>query len=409
MTSDKQLPSIVKTGALMPAVSQSELVANLSALQALVKTQFVDGEHCGTIPGSDKKSLFKPGAELLLEFYQLYPVLRFIDKVEDWDRVPELFDYTIETTLMRRSDDSIVAVGVGSCNSYESKYKYRNSTGGRKCPECNKEGSIKRSGFPNKSGPYKDEKGWYCHDKAGGCGSQFANSKDPAIINQKVESVREFNPDIASCKNTVLKMAKKRSLVDACLGATRSSNLFTQDVEDFEDTWDVRDVDIEVQETRRPFDREVNVRVREKEEARKSEPVDAEVMPQSNREKVAAMREQDRQEKIDRAQAQRDVASERGLDNTAADAQKKLDELKGISSDQGVHLTKVAQKNGWTDLKVVVGHIVRICKVPTDQRALWRKYVTEEKHAELLELFGKPPVSEESSRGDVVEGEEVTE
>jgi len=34
--------------------------------------------------------------------------------------------------------------------------------------------------------------------------------------------------------NTVLKMAKKRALVDAVLSATRSSDLFTQDVEDMD-------------------------------------------------------------------------------------------------------------------------------------------------------------------------------
>src|SRR5699024_10296594 len=33
--------------------------------------------------------------------------------------------------------------------------------------------------------------------------------------------------------NTVLKMAKKRALIDAVLSATRSSGIFTQDIEDF--------------------------------------------------------------------------------------------------------------------------------------------------------------------------------
>lgn len=33
--------------------------------------------------------------------------------------------------------------------------------------------------------------------------------------------------------NTILKMAKKRALIDAVLSATRASGLFTQDIEDF--------------------------------------------------------------------------------------------------------------------------------------------------------------------------------
>ena len=37
-----------------------------------------------------------------------------------------------------------------------------------------------------------------------------------------------------SLANTILKMSKKRALVDAVLSATRSSGLFTQDIEDME-------------------------------------------------------------------------------------------------------------------------------------------------------------------------------
>jgi hypothetical protein len=40
------------------------------------------------------------------------------------------------------------------------------------------------------------------------------------------------NPDILDTVNTVLKMAKKRAKIDAVIGVTRSSGLFTQDMED---------------------------------------------------------------------------------------------------------------------------------------------------------------------------------
>jgi hypothetical protein len=41
------------------------------------------------------------------------------------------------------------------------------------------------------------------------------------------------NPDVFDQVNTILKMAKKRALVDAALSAGRLSDLFTQDLEDF--------------------------------------------------------------------------------------------------------------------------------------------------------------------------------
>lgn len=50
------------------------------------------------------------------------------------------------------------------------------------------------------------------------------NSKEPSFQNQ--------NP--YTNVNTVLKMAKKRALIDAVLSATRASGLFTQDIEDFQ-------------------------------------------------------------------------------------------------------------------------------------------------------------------------------
>ncbi len=47
--------------------------------------------------------------------------------------------------------------------------------------------------------------------------------------------VRAENPDPADQYNTVLKMAKKRALVDAVLTATAASDCFAQDLEDLED------------------------------------------------------------------------------------------------------------------------------------------------------------------------------
>lgn len=58
---------------------------------------------------------------------------------------------------------------------------------------------------------------------ATGVGS--ANSKEKRYVAGKQQ-------DSFTIVNTILKMAKKRALIDAVLSATRSSGLFTQDVED---------------------------------------------------------------------------------------------------------------------------------------------------------------------------------
>ncbi len=108
--------------------------------------------------------------------------------------------------------------GVGAANSWERKHRYR--SGQRACPACGVEGSIRRSKF---------DPGWYCHDKAGGCGVQF-KADDPSIVSQEAGQVE--NPDPYDVENTLLKMAAKRAQVDAVLRTTATSGLFTQDVED---------------------------------------------------------------------------------------------------------------------------------------------------------------------------------
>ena len=60
-----------------------------------------------------------------------------------------------------------------------------------------------------------------------GCGAKFKDG-DAGIEGQKVG--KEFNDDIATLKNTILKMAKKRAKIDAVIAVTRSSGIFTQKI-----------------------------------------------------------------------------------------------------------------------------------------------------------------------------------
>ena len=92
-----------------------------------------------------------------------------------------------------------------------------------KCPSCGK-ATIGRS---------KEEYGggYFCNKNNGGCGSSFKKGSEGARELDGQQSGPVENPDPFDLANTLLKMAKKRSLIDATLQATRSSDLFTQDVE----------------------------------------------------------------------------------------------------------------------------------------------------------------------------------
>lgn len=176
-----------------------------------------DGGDFGAIPGAgQKKVLLKSGADKLRELYGLYDEY-LIDSQENFET--KLFYYKVTCILKSRRDDSTVGTGLGSCSTYESKYRWRDSS--RSCPKCKAQTIIKS----------KDDfgGGWLCWTKKGGCGAKYKDG-DQSIEGQTIGRVE--NPDIMDTVNTVLKMAKKRAKIDAIIGVTRSSGIFTQDLED---------------------------------------------------------------------------------------------------------------------------------------------------------------------------------
>jgi len=176
-----------------------------------------DNVDFGKIPGTgDKPTLLKPGAEKLCFLFQLSPTFEMVDSVEDWD--DGLFYYRYRCTLRTR-DGMIIANAEGSCNSRETKYRYRN--GSRKCPQCGQETIIK--------GKAQYGGGWLCFRKKGGCGAKFGDN-DPQITGQQIGKVE--NPEPYELVNTLQKMAQKRAHVAATLIGTGASQFFTQDMED---------------------------------------------------------------------------------------------------------------------------------------------------------------------------------
>lgn len=187
-----------------------------------VQSQMIEGVDFGTIPGTKKKSLYKPGAEKLTSLFHCMPRFTILEQTEDFKAGFFYYKFKCEIETMQ---GAVVSEGFGSCNSLESRYRYRNDE--RKCPECGKP-AIRKSKFAPRDRP-NDPPGFYCHDKQGGCGANFQHD-DESIIHQVVGKIE--NPDRADVANTCLKMGKKRALVDAALSLSRCSDLFTQDVED---------------------------------------------------------------------------------------------------------------------------------------------------------------------------------
>lgn len=183
-------------GAALPAlyVEPKELARQRSAFNDYVNQNLREKVDYGLIPGVDKKTLLKPGAEKILQFYGC--ALELEETRYDSDsRTGYLFvEFRARAVTVR--DRVVIGEGVGACSSFESKYRWR------------------WEWWNGKGAPDGDE--W----------ERTRNGK----YRKRVE-----NRDLIDQWNTVIKMAKKRAHIDLALTISGASEMFTQDVEDFVD------------------------------------------------------------------------------------------------------------------------------------------------------------------------------
>lgn len=206
----------------MPTLTVKQFIEREGQLRELKELLVKDTDY-GTIPGTPKPTLYQAGAQKICTFFGYAPSYT-VEEIEDWDGARHggepLFYYKYTCTLTK--DGKPVGQGTGSCNSWESKYRYRVSK--RVCPDCGVPALIE-----GKQWKPTDPKQWVCYGKKGGCGAKF-DFNDTRIAGQEIGRVA--NPEFADIINTVQKIAQKRAYVGACLSATGASQYFTQDIED---------------------------------------------------------------------------------------------------------------------------------------------------------------------------------
>jgi hypothetical protein len=204
-----------ETGLALPDEAKFKTdIQAINRFQQVVHANLVQGQDFGVIPGTNKPTLLKPGAEKITKLLGLCDHYEILDRQEDWKG--SFFRYLVKCQLKTASDGLVVSEGFGECNSMESKYRYR-WLWPKEIPEnFDRDNAVKRS--------IKTKNGY-------------------------VTQYRIDNEDIFTQVNTLIKMAKKRSLVDAALSAGRLSNVFTQDIEDIADQLKA-DIEPEVKENK---------------------------------------------------------------------------------------------------------------------------------------------------------------
>jgi hypothetical protein len=165
----------------------------IQAIQDVLAQVMINGTHYGTIPGcGDKPVLLKPGAEKIMATFGIRPEIS-VDKSIDSDG-----HYTYEVKVRALSHDgTFLGEGVGEGSTREEKYAWERAASDEhfdQTPEMDRRMRWRRGKNP-----------W----------------QEPQV---------RTNP--ADKANTVLKMAKKRALVDMVLTVTAASDIFEQDLDE---------------------------------------------------------------------------------------------------------------------------------------------------------------------------------
>lgn len=208
----------------------------------------------GVIPGVNKPSLFKPGAEKLRFVYRLQTKLECIDKTVDLET--NYLDFTYKTTVLTPDGQAVLAECEGNANSYESKFRYiwvredavpegvdKSKLEKRSSSVTEFEFAIQKAETTGQYGkPVEYWKKWFAAIENGTAkviDRKTKTGKTMVAYEMGSTSYRIENQDVIGLRNTIMKMAQKRSFVGAIMLATGASEFFTQDLEDMDVKVDV--------------------------------------------------------------------------------------------------------------------------------------------------------------------------
>ncbi len=198
------------------ALTVQQVLGQVALIQQIMGATMKDGEHYGRIPGcGDKPTLLKPGAEKLCLTFRLAPTYDVEEKIVERNHR----EYRVQCTLTSILTGAFLGQGVGTCSTMEAKYRYR--AGATEATD---------KPVPRAYWDLRQEDPAKAQEMIGGKGFSPKKVDGAWMIAKASERVETDNP--ADTYNTVLKMAKKRALVDAVLTATAASDIFTQDLED---------------------------------------------------------------------------------------------------------------------------------------------------------------------------------
>ena len=189
----------------IPPKEVEERLDAINTMAAIIQKKLKKDHDFGVIPGTQKPTLLKPGAEKMTKILNLADVYEIIEKTLNWEK--PFFYFEVKCSLVSLISGQVVSEGLGSCNSLEDRYRWRWVF----------KNELPKKNLDDKGNPFPEVE----------FRQRFSEKTQKYYTQYRIE-----NDNIYTLVNTLMKIAEKRALVDAALHAGRLSDLFTQDVED---------------------------------------------------------------------------------------------------------------------------------------------------------------------------------
>ncbi len=189
---ENELVSLVREQEF-PVIPVAAIKARVAAIHELVDSVMQENVHFGKIPGTPKKSLWKPGAELICAMLRIG--VRY--ETEDLSR-GDVIHYRVRCIGFNTAGQ-LLGEGLAEASTGEEKYRWR--------------AAICKEEFDDTPETHRREK-----YKRGQQGSHYKQL--------------QIRTEAADSANTILKMAAKRAQVAMTLTVAGCSDFFSQDFDD---------------------------------------------------------------------------------------------------------------------------------------------------------------------------------
>lgn len=166
----------------------ADIISHVAMVQEVMRAVMKPDVHYGIIPGTDKPTLYKQGAEVLCMAFRVADTYQ----VEDLSTA-DVVRYRVTCTGAHQVNGIVLGTGMGEASSGEEKYKWR--------------------------------KAW----------DEEYNATPANLRRLKAGKYKQVRTEPADLANTILKMANKRAKIAMTINVTACGDMFGQDLEDMDE------------------------------------------------------------------------------------------------------------------------------------------------------------------------------